>query len=383
MTADGSSWREVEQWLSASHAEAGRVLPQLLNLPTPMLASELARRPELRTVGMIQRLTAVAEEALDRFPLRACELAAIAVESAARMEVPPARVSVALRIQAQAWITHARALRGVGRIGEAAEAIAMARELFQQTPANEWSLAKADLLEAQLLHDLGRREEALPLVRRASSLFAFHYDHDHYLQGRMIETWMLWSAGDGAAATEVWRATVEEAEQYGNPALVAHLERKMGVFELRHGSDEEAARLLASALATFVGEGLTGEAIRARWNLAEAAAALGRINEAISELHKVRAELVAMGRLGEAALASMAGLELLLAAGRLDEATSLVDILAFLFRDAGMATNALEAFSYLRARAGQGRLTQDDVTHVRRFFEDLPQQPYMWFRGLD
>jgi len=376
-----SGWRGVEQWLSESLAEAERLLPRLLELPTPVLHDEVRARPELRTPGMMQRLIGVAQNALDRYPRQAWELSCIVVEFAPSIEVPRPRILVARRIEAQGWMVHARALRGIGRLAAAAAAVARARELFARTPAHNWSLATLDLLEAQILHELDGPAEALPLVRRASVQLALCNDHDRYLQARMTEAWILWSGGEREAATAVWQVTAELAAGRGDHTLLANLERKIGDFELRHGRAEDAARLLASALATFADAGMTRDVVRVRWSLAEAAAARGRVNEAISEFYKVRAELLATGdSFVQAALASAEILDLLLLAGREEEAAKLAGILVPGFRDR-LGTNALQAFTYLLARAERGELARSDVAAVRRYFEDFPQQPNAWFRG--
>jgi hypothetical protein len=70
---------------------------------------------------------------------------------------------------------------------------------------------------------------------------------------------------------------------------MGHITAKLGLLELRHGSAEDAAQLLVSALQHLDAAGLASEAIRARWHLAEALVARGRSHEAISEYHKVRA----------------------------------------------------------------------------------------------
>jgi tetratricopeptide (TPR) repeat protein len=376
-----TGWREVEQWLSASVAEAERELPRLLDLPPHLLRQELEERPELRTPGMIQSLLDVVHKSLERFPVRTLELTSTLVIAAAGMEVPPPRRSVARRLQGQAWTEHARALLTMRRLPEAAEAIALARELFRQTPASGWYVATADLLDARIQHDLGRRDEALRLAGDAASLFALGRDHDRYLQARALEVWMLWTGGDRDAATRIWETVAGDAVERGDELLLAHLHRKVGVLELRYGSAQEAASLLAAALHVFVKAGLREEAVRAGWNYAEAVSALGRPHEAISEFYKVQAELLSLGHLVDAALASAEILELLLLAGREGEALRLADTLVFTFNETGLSLNALEAFTWLRACARRGELTREAVKEVRWYFEDLPQQPNARFRG--
>lgn len=378
-----SGLREVELWFRASVAEADKLLPAILDMDPDVLRQAMATRPDLRTVGVMHRLTAVAAGALTRLPHRAHQLTSIVMEHAPAIDVTPEGAAMAWRIEAEAWKEHARALCALGRKHEARAALAGARERFAELPASVWYLATVDLVEAEILNDLRAREEALKLVRRASIVFAQHGDHERYVEAQMIESGIFWRAGDRDAALEVWEATAETARQRGDRTLLARLKGSVGLFELQHGNADGAAGLLAAALAVFDDVGMTREATSTRWHLARAAAIRGRIHEAISELYKVHTELLAARSFVEAAIVSAEILDLLLVARRDAEATSLTETLLFRFRDAGMGANGLQAFTELRTRADRGDLTRSDVAAVRRYFEDLPQHPNASFRGRD
>ncbi|HEV7240804.1 MAG TPA: hypothetical protein VGQ36_16310 [Thermoanaerobaculia bacterium] len=360
-------------------AEAEALLPRLLELPGALLRRELRTRPELRTPGVMRRLLAVARDARERFPMRAHELTLSVVRYVGAMRVPPAFAAVASTLKGEAWREHALTLRDLGQIDKAETAIAIARAYLRRTPASEWHLATVDLIEAPLLHDRGQHGEALAIVRRAARQFALRRDHGRHLEARMIESWMLLSSGAPEAAAAVWTEIYKTATERGDTELMGQVAAKLGVFELRHGDAEKASHLLTAAVELLANAEVTEEAVRARWNLAEAAAARGRMHEAISEYHKVRAELVARGSLNDAAIASADVLDLFLLAGRDNELRSFTMTLVRIFCDAGMLTNGIEAFAWLRARAEAESLTHDDIVLVRRYFEDLPQQPNVRF----
>jgi len=370
-----SSLRELHEWLSASMAEAETLLPQLLDLPGPLLRREMRARPELRTPGVFRRLLVVARDARERFPMRAHELTLAVVRNVGAMRVPAAFAAVGSTLKGEAWREHALTLRDLGQIEKAETAIALSRAYLRRAPASEWHLATVDLVEAPLLHDRGRHEEALAVVRRAARQFALGRDHTRHIEARMIESWMLSSSGDSAGAAAVWTSIYESATQRGDTELMGQIAARLGVFELRHGRAENASTLLTSALELLANAEVGEEAVRARWNLAEAAASRGRIHEAISEYHKVRAELLARGSLNDAAIASADVVELILVAGRDSELQSLTTTLVRIFAEAGMFMNGIEAFAWLRARAEAECLSHDDVVLVRRYFEDLPQHP--------
>jgi tetratricopeptide (TPR) repeat protein len=376
-----SSLREFEQWLSASLAEADAVLPDLLELPAPLLVEELRSQPRFRTPGVLKRILAAARHARDRYPSRAHELTSIVTRYARSMPVPPAFAFVSRTLQGEAWRDHASALHAMGRAAKAARAIRTARAFFQDTPGADWQSAIVDLVEAPLLHERGLHGEALVVARRAADWFGRARDDAHYLEACMLECWMLRAAGDREGAQRVWKALDEGARFRGNGLLTARTAAKLARFALRDGSAEEALELLTNALTLFEAAGAQDEAVRARWSAAECAAALGRLHEAVSEYHKVRAQLLARGSLTNAALASVESLQLLLLAGREPELPSLTTTFVETFRDAGMPINGIEALAYLRGRAAVGELTREDVVCARRFFEDLPLDAKARFRA--
>ena len=376
------SLRKLEAWLRASVAAAEEQLPPLLELPATLLRRELDARPELRTPGMLDCLNKVAREAVDRYPRRAHELTSIVVEYAPAVVAPADRASVVRRLHAEGWKEHARALCALGRNDEAREALAHARRLFLLTPSHDWYIAKVDLVEAPLIHDLGRHAEALALLRHAAWEFAFHHDYERLVEARMLETSMLWSAGDNDAAAEVWTATEEVARQRGHQTLLARLSSKVAIFQLRHGSIDTAVKLLKEAVKVFEEKGLTREAIRARWNLAEAATARGSFHTAIAEYYRVRGMLLSTGAINNAAIVSAEIVELLLLAGREPQVLPLTESLLTTFHTT-LTQNALEAFTWLHARAAAETIRPEDAAEVRRFFEDLPHQPLARFVGPD
>jgi tetratricopeptide (TPR) repeat protein len=376
-----SDLADVERWLRESRAGAARLLPALLDLPAPQLGAELERHPELR-LGLVQQLLTVAENASERYPRRAYELTAVVVEHA-DIDVPPSLAPVVRHVRGRIWTVYASALRGIGRHAAAREAIANALALGREGLGSVWDIAAAEVVEAQILHEQGELEAALTRIRRAAAGILLHGDRARYVQVRMLECWMHWDAGHPAAAADVWRRIAAEASQRHDPVLLAQLETGIGIFELRHGTPEAAAGHFTAAHHAFETAGLTPEAIRARRNLAEALVARNRFHEAISEYYKVQALLLANGEVLDAAVASAEILELLLLAGREGEVLPLAERLVRTFTDAGMQLHALQAWTFVRGRAGVGELTREDIDGVRRYFEYLPLQPNARFRRPD
>jgi tetratricopeptide (TPR) repeat protein len=360
---DPAPLRELRDWLSQSVADAQAILPDLLDLPLPALHLKLSVRPQLRTAGMMQCLLDLAEKALGRFRHRAYELTSIAVEIVDELLLAPHERLIAHRLRAQAWKTHARALRGLGRPEAALEAISVARRVLAGDGGNEWFLATVDAIEARILHALGRGEEALPLARRAARVLLAYDDHEEFVKATVAEASILNDLG------RPW--LVPSADE----SLVARLKYHRGVFALRHGSAETAWQTLSSVCDELRALGLTAEAIGAHRAMAEAATRLGRPHDAISERYKAFAELLRGGDLDEAAAEAAQIVAQLLPAGRTHEAESFAAGLPGAFESLGLRASALEALVWLRARAEAGRLGVEDAVAVRCYFHDLFVRP--------
>ena len=373
--------RDLEKWIRDSRDAAEALVPDLVALPGPLLLRELRMRPALRTPGVLRLLLDAARDSMQRFPSRAHEITLIVARYAPRMELPEEFRYFARTVQAEALFDHAVALREIGRPDKAERTIRRARRIFEDLGDRPLAVAQTDLIEAPLLYDRGLHDEALRMIRKAAHHFGMLRSYGQFVEARMIESWMLWSRGERAAAADVWAETADAAAQRGNFEIKAWIAAKLGVFELRDGSAGEASGLLRSALDLFQASGVTGETTPVRWQLAEAASGQGRLNEAISEMHIVRAELLARGKLIDAARAAIEVLDLHLLAGREEQAASLAATYVSVFRDAGMAINGMEALAYLRARADAGSLGRADVMLARTFFEDLPHRPNMRFRA--
>lgn len=372
--------RALKQWFDETTAAAEQLLPALLDLQGPALGEELERHPELRA-ATFQLLLRVVDGAVERFPLRAYELTSVLVElpdadgSLLPAGLPLSPGLMPRLLKGRAFTAHAKALRNLGRLGEARDAVEAALAWLSEDPVNAWHLALASVVQAQILYDLGEGAEALRRIRPAADTILQFGNRELYVQTRMTEAWMHWDGGDPAAATEVWRSAAAEASRRRDAVLLAELDRRIGIFLLHHGDPEVAARHFTAARQAFDQAGLTREAVRAHWNLAEAAAARGRYHEAVSEYHQVQALLLAAGDVVDAATASAEILDLLLIAGRDAEVLPFAERLVPTLADAGLQLHSMRAWTWARSRARAAALTREDLATVRRYFETLPLQP--------
>ena len=380
---DPAPYRELRDWLSQSVAEAEAILPDLLDLPLPVFHLKLSVRPALRTVGMMQCLLDLAEKTLGRMRRHAFELTSIAVEIVEEVVLPPHEETIRQRLRGQAWKTHARALRALGRLEQAHEAISVARAAFASDPGNEWYLATVDAIEARILHALGQGEEAIALARRAAAALLACNDEEGSLEASLTEALILRELHGWDALAQRWLEIFERAHESRDESLIARLDHQIGILELRHGSARRAWSSLRAAADEFRRLGLTAEAIAAHRGMADAAMHLQRPHDAISERYKAYGDLLRAGDLHEAAVVAAQIVEVLLPVGRDHEAVSFASSLAGAFEQRGLPSSASYAFHWLRSRAEAHELTAEDAVAVRRYFEDLFLRPNAPFEPPD
>jgi tetratricopeptide (TPR) repeat protein len=129
------------------------------------------------------------------------------------------------------------------------------------------------------------------------------------------------------------------------------------------------------ALQEFDAAAMTREAIEARRNLARAASARGRYNEAISEYYKVRAMLLADGAVADCTVIVLEILDLLLRTNRHAEILPLAEHMSDAYCDESLPLNVLQAWVYVHVRAVEGELTARDVEKFRRYLRVLAVHP--------
>jgi tetratricopeptide (TPR) repeat protein len=379
---------ELDQWLSETRARAEALLPALLGLPISELGPELERHPELR-LAILQLLLPAAERMRQGYPERAHALTGMVVEHAGVL-VPPlggdlrveGTAAIVRDLQAQAWSAHAGSLRRLGHHAEARHAIGVALVIYRQDLINACHIATAEVIEAQILYDQGERGEALQRIRRAADELLLHGERAAYVEARMAEAAMQWNAGDRKAATDVWIAAAQLAEERSDGVLLALLEYRVGLFALQQGNAAGAMHHFERALQVFDAAGMTREATEARRNLAGAASACGRFHEAISEYYKVRSMLLADGAVADCTAIVLDILDLLLRTNRHAEILPLVEHMFDTYAATNLPINVLEAWGYVRVRARENHLTATDIEKFRLYLRILVAHPSTPFIAL-
>lgn len=378
-----ATFSAFDRWICRNRSEARRWLPYFLDLDGPDIDEELERRPGLQP-GITIELLGPIRDAGERDPVRAHELTSVLAKHAG-LGLPWRNALTGDVLETYVWVAHARVLVALGRYVEALNAIGRAATAVWNRLSHWdwWFDPESEMIEAQALLGRGHPEDARWTLARIRDLFRAAASDKEYVSLRMIESQTYWDAGDQAAAVEVWRTVADESREQGELARVAHLDSQIGVFLLRRGHPEEAARRFHDALEWFASQSYAEEATEARRGLARAATACGRFDEAIPDFRQVQAELLSQRNVLDAAVASTELLDLLLGDGRNEEVLRLAAALVRTFTNAGMSRNRIDAWRFVRHRALSRELTREDVASVRGYFNRLPLRPNATFERTE
>jgi len=304
-----------------------------------------------------RRLIALAHDALSRDPNRAVWISRLAIRAAKEGD--------ALPDEGDAWREYAAALLEVGDYEDAQVAVERARMVYRLASDTEHNHAVLLAVEGRILHELGDSMRGLQRIDESARTLLRLNDKKTYVRVRSVYAAVLFNLCRYREAADTYAEMVND---YDTETL-AHAVLVIGRCAVKLGEIDRARQCFETALEMFEDLGLRPEIPRVRKGMAEILVVHGRINEAISELYKARAEFLAMELPVLGALVALDIVDLLLMVGRMSEIELLCD--ASLDR---LPRNASEAFTKLRELAGRACVDEDDVQQVRGFLERLPME---------
>jgi tetratricopeptide (TPR) repeat protein len=355
--------RFAEGWLQTEKHAGETYGPVLLRLETALWRAEMNRDPNLRRYGTLQFVLAAIHADISHYPLRARERAAIVVEYADRADVPLSQYHVAL--VGLAWKELANALKYVGELAAAIDAARRSQQVYADVPAFASDAAKARLVEALANRELGNLNLVLSMASECGRVFLDFGDAEAYVHARMTEALALADAKRHREALAIFSDTALDAEKRGDKHTLAICLHNAADCARALGEMATARELDARALANFEDLGTTVEMPRIRWTEAMILADEGRVNAAISELYKARAELVSLGMIVDAAAY---GLDIVrLRFDRGEDVTAACVELVDTFMRLGLVQNAIEPLAYLREQSRAGRMSTRKIVRVREY----------------
>jgi tetratricopeptide (TPR) repeat protein len=266
---------------------------------------------------------------------------------------------------------HAYGLSFVGRFREAGVIAERAERLLLQTPIPDYELARLDLVRANICRLTERVVDAIALATRAAQTFERFGDRRMLVTASMYVGAVHFERHEYGKALEVWSAIGPDASLAGDAARIG-LTHNLGICHMELGRLDQAASMLATAVAEFDLLGMDAHRARSRRALATTVALAGRHFEAIPLLRAARGEFEQLGMEGTAALVALQLAEELLITGRREEVPVICRGLIEQFTRAGMGGSALTALAFLRETLASGHATPAHVRHVYEFIRDVP-----------
>jgi tetratricopeptide (TPR) repeat protein len=269
---------------------------------------------------------------------------------AARVPAPhPARAGLKLLLEGDAWRWYALALLRCGRCREAKRAALESMRFYHQPVVRPHIHAQFALLEVtygQILCLGGDAARGEQMILRAAEHLRYLGETHFFCAAKTAYGGMLIERQRWIEALEVLMETADIAQGIGDrPVVVAAIYNAGCCFIMTGGKGAEACS--ATSMALLQELSMDSELPRAGWLRAMLMWRQGKVNEAISELHKIRATYRAEGspivgaqfslplvealveakRYSEALLVGSADVELLASAGLTLEETRLRSLL--------------------------------------------------------
>jgi len=373
--ADVARIRFARAWLEGE-IEAGREHAQrLLAMRVGEWRPAMEEEEDLRRYGTLRRILEVIREDLFTNPERARERASIVIAFAPRAYVPNPQYGIG--IVGLAWKEYANALRYAGENKDAIEAARKAYAMFDRHGSFACEAAKARLVEALVLREMGERDKVLTIARACARVFRDYADAGALVQARMTEALVLSDTKQYREAMAILGETAADAERRGDHHTVAICLHNSAECARARGDRAAAADLDARALKRFEELGTTVEKPRVRWTHALSLADEGRRSEALLELYTTAAEFAALGMNGDAACCRLDVVRLRFERGE-DVTTTCVDLVDECTRR-GMTQDALEALAYLREEAHRHTISVPKIRRVREYVLEASRGPARLF----
>lgn len=365
---------ELSARIERENEAARRALGPLLRPSLRLTEAKLAGNPVFRHAGTVRVLCEAAREYHERKPLSALEAATEAHRVAA--ELPPGSTSDRRYCMAIAQRERATALRYLGRLREALQALDAAEAGFDQNPAGDaFEVAIVNLCRAHVFVETGRFDEASSCATNARRIFQEYLDVSREIGASMVQVRCLIELGSADRAAELCESIVASARRQGDIGMLARGLLNAGVAHRRARQFSKAEERYFEAIPLLEELGLKTEVARANLQVATLAAERGDLHAAMPLLEHSETELAVAGMTNDAAVATLRWAEVSLALGRHAGVAEKCRRLVVVFDSQGVEKRARLALAHLHEALQANIATPATVAEVREYLEALPRHP--------
>lgn len=334
----------------------------------------LADLPALRNNAALEQMSEEVRKRLHRRPTEALTIAQLSTAVVALIPdglYPPL---VLAQIRANAWKDRASALRYLARYDEALDAASIGEEQLAPFAAVEHDRAIVRMVKGMVLAQIGRLDEALPIMTECRRVFDDHHDSRRHLHAGIAEGCVLYEASRYAEAVDVLAAVLSDAVAAGDIESQARIHNNLG-YCLTHLDDYVRANVhFSEAIARFTDLGFTAEVPRTERGAGRVLIARGQTAPGLAYLRAARRDFIAAGVIEEAGLCALSIAASLVERGEGAEARALMQEVIDEFTAAGLDERAITAVVRLRDAIDVEGATAETVRTVHAFVESLQDE---------
>ncbi|MEA2166035.1 MAG: hypothetical protein QOK37_4162 [Thermoanaerobaculia bacterium] len=356
--------RKVQTTMAEEDAAASINAASLLAGPRESWAARLDEHPEWRTAGLVRRLIAATDRAIDLMPPDALEITRLACDVAGHL---PAS-DVATRLQGNAWYERGYALFYTGAFHEALEALDRAESHFSVLAIAAHEMGRLNLVRAMVYRALDRVEVGLPFVMTAATIFREYGDTERCFAAKVVVGNNLYSSRRFREALIVHLEIANSRNV--SPRWQASALHSAAMCHRELGEMDSAIDCFVKAIAAFEGAGMMSFRAKARWTLACIFAAQQQFDAALAMFVQLREEFEELGMPRDVALVSLDIAELLLATEKNEGVVNACRRAIEYFEKSHLTDSqaALTAVTYLCEAALAGTATRKLVSDIRVSF---------------
>lgn len=330
----------------------------------------LAESKALRNNAALEQLSDEVRKRLERNPAEALAIADLATSIAESIAntYPPLVIA---QIRSTALRDRANALRYLGRLDEAYDAIETAESHLSEFPAAVHDRAIIWFVKAMILAQMDHFDEAETMINAASVIFADVNDSVRFLQAGVIHGNLLGRQGRYAEAESLFRDLLNIAVSSGDVETEARVHNNLGYCYVNLDDYAKANIHFSQSIAKFTDLGFASELARTGRGAGAVLIGKGQFDLGCERLRQVRTAFSKLQMPEEAGLCALRIIEAMVERGQTGEARDLAATVLDEFTAAALDARAIDAVVRLRQSLDADGATAEAVRTVHALVQSL------------
>jgi tetratricopeptide (TPR) repeat protein len=331
----------------------------------------LAESKALRNNAALEQLSELVRKRLERSPAEALAIANLAAAIAETIPASTYPPLVNAQIRSTALRDRANALRYLGRLHEAYDAIETAESRLAAFPAAVHDRAIIWFVKAMILAQLDHFSEAEQMINAASVIFADLNDSARFLQAGVVHGNLLGRQQRYAEAQKLFAGLLTVAVTSRDLEAEARLHSNLGYCCVNLDDYTNANIHFSEAIAKFTDLGFRAETARTGRGAGVVLIRKGQFELGCDRLRQARTEFAKLEMPEEAGLCALRLIEAMVERGQTAEARRLAATVIDEFTAAALDPRAIEAIARLHKSIDADGVTAETVRTVHAFIESL------------